>query len=143
VFPWLALVETPECEQDLTSLMPQRSFISAQPVERIGWQAGEAQKSCQSALAHQLRRRRKETSVRIPKALRDRRHFRGIWLTGSKIAGSVIQIAFLAPKIPVFTQNGSGRYRFQNSVIAIDAQDTITLSDVLKAQLHASDFHFV
>jgi hypothetical protein len=30
-----------------------------------------------------------------------------------------------------------------NSVIAIDAHDTITLSSVLKAQLHASDFHFV
>jgi len=30
-----------------------------------------------------------------------------------------------------------------NSVIVIDAHDTITLSGVLKAQLHASDFHFV
>ena len=30
-----------------------------------------------------------------------------------------------------------------NTVIAIDAHDTITLSGVLKAQLHASDFHVV
>ena len=30
-----------------------------------------------------------------------------------------------------------------NSVITIDAHDSITLSGVLKAQLHASDFHFV
>ena len=62
-----------------------------------------------------VERRRKEPSDRIPKALRDRRHFRRIWLIGSKMARSVIQIAFLAPKIPVFSQNGSGRYRFQNS----------------------------
>jgi hypothetical protein len=30
-----------------------------------------------------------------------------------------------------------------NTVINIDALDTITLSGVLKAQLHTSDFHFV
>ena len=30
-----------------------------------------------------------------------------------------------------------------NSVIAIHGQDTITLSGVLKAQLHAADFHVV
>ena len=30
-----------------------------------------------------------------------------------------------------------------NSVIAIDGHDTITLSDVLKAQLHIGDFHVV
>jgi hypothetical protein len=30
-----------------------------------------------------------------------------------------------------------------NTVIAIDAQDSITLSGVLKAQLHAADFHVV
>ena len=30
-----------------------------------------------------------------------------------------------------------------NTVVALDAHDTITLSGVLKAQLHASDFHFV
>jgi Ca2+-binding RTX toxin-like protein len=30
-----------------------------------------------------------------------------------------------------------------NSVITIDAHDTITLSGVLKAQLHASDFHTI
>ena len=30
-----------------------------------------------------------------------------------------------------------------NSVVAIDAHDTITLTDVLKAQLHISDFHVV
>jgi hypothetical protein len=30
-----------------------------------------------------------------------------------------------------------------NAVIALDAHDTITLSGILKAQLHASDFHFV
>jgi hypothetical protein len=28
-----------------------------------------------------------------------------------------------------------------NTVIAIDAQDTVTLNGVIKAQLHASDFH--
>ena len=30
-----------------------------------------------------------------------------------------------------------------NTVVALDAHDTITLSGVVKAQLHASDFHFV
>jgi len=30
-----------------------------------------------------------------------------------------------------------------NTVVALDAHDTITLNGVLKAQLHASDFHFV
>ncbi len=30
-----------------------------------------------------------------------------------------------------------------NTVIAIDAHDTVTLAGVLKAQLHAADFHFV
>ncbi len=30
-----------------------------------------------------------------------------------------------------------------NTVIALDAHDTITLNGILKAQLHASDFHFV
>ena len=30
-----------------------------------------------------------------------------------------------------------------NTVIALDGHDTITLSGILKAQLHASDFHFV
>jgi hypothetical protein len=30
-----------------------------------------------------------------------------------------------------------------NTVIALDAHDTITLDGILKAQLHASDFHFV
>ena len=30
-----------------------------------------------------------------------------------------------------------------NTVVALDAHDTITLSGVLKAQLHVSDFHFV
>ncbi len=30
-----------------------------------------------------------------------------------------------------------------NAIISVDAHDTITLSGVLKAQLHASDFHFV
>jgi hypothetical protein len=30
-----------------------------------------------------------------------------------------------------------------NTVVAIDAQDTITLGGVLKAQLHVSDFHIV
>jgi Ca2+-binding RTX toxin-like protein len=30
-----------------------------------------------------------------------------------------------------------------NTVVVLDAHDTITLSGVLKAQLHASDFHFV
>jgi len=30
-----------------------------------------------------------------------------------------------------------------NSVIAVDAHDTITLAGILKAQLHASDFHVV
>jgi hypothetical protein len=29
-----------------------------------------------------------------------------------------------------------------NTVITLDAHDTITLSGVVKAQLHASDFHF-
>jgi hypothetical protein len=29
-----------------------------------------------------------------------------------------------------------------NTVITLDAHDTITLSGVAKAQLHASDFHF-
>jgi hypothetical protein len=29
-----------------------------------------------------------------------------------------------------------------NTVVALDAHDTITLSGVVKAQLHASDFHF-
>jgi hypothetical protein len=30
-----------------------------------------------------------------------------------------------------------------NTVVAIDAQDTITLGGILKAQLHVSDFHIV
>ena len=30
-----------------------------------------------------------------------------------------------------------------NTVVALDGHDTITLSGILKAQLHASDFHFV
>jgi hypothetical protein len=30
-----------------------------------------------------------------------------------------------------------------NTVVSLDAHDTITLSGILKAQLHASDFHFV
>jgi hypothetical protein len=30
-----------------------------------------------------------------------------------------------------------------NTVIALDAQDTVTLNGIIKAQLHASDFHFV
>ena len=30
-----------------------------------------------------------------------------------------------------------------NTVVAIDAHDTITLSGVLKAQLHVGDFHVV
>ena len=30
-----------------------------------------------------------------------------------------------------------------NTVITLDAHDTITLNGVLKAQLHANDFHFV
>jgi hypothetical protein len=30
-----------------------------------------------------------------------------------------------------------------NTVVAIDAQDTITVGGVLKAQLHVSDFHIV
>jgi hypothetical protein len=30
-----------------------------------------------------------------------------------------------------------------NTVVALDAHDTITLAGILKAQLHASDFHFV
>jgi hypothetical protein len=30
-----------------------------------------------------------------------------------------------------------------NTVVTLDASDAITLSGVLKAQLHASDFHFV
>jgi fibronectin-binding autotransporter adhesin len=30
-----------------------------------------------------------------------------------------------------------------NTVVALDAHDTITLNGILKAQLHASDFHFV
>ena len=30
-----------------------------------------------------------------------------------------------------------------NTVVAIDSHDTITLAGVLKAQLHASDFHIV
>ena len=30
-----------------------------------------------------------------------------------------------------------------NTIIALDAQDTITLNGIIKAQLHASDFHFV
>jgi len=29
-----------------------------------------------------------------------------------------------------------------NTIVALDAHDTITLSGVLKAQLHANDFHF-
>jgi hypothetical protein len=30
-----------------------------------------------------------------------------------------------------------------NTVIALDAHDTITLNGIVKAQLHASDFHFL
>jgi len=30
-----------------------------------------------------------------------------------------------------------------NTIVALDAQDTITLNGIIKAQLHASDFHFV
>ena len=30
-----------------------------------------------------------------------------------------------------------------NTVVALDAHDTITLTAVLKAQLHTADFHFV
>jgi hypothetical protein len=30
-----------------------------------------------------------------------------------------------------------------NTVVTLDAHDTITLSGILKAQLHVSDFHFV
>jgi hypothetical protein len=30
-----------------------------------------------------------------------------------------------------------------NTVVSLGTHDTITLSGVLKAQLHASDFHFV
>jgi Ca2+-binding RTX toxin-like protein len=30
-----------------------------------------------------------------------------------------------------------------NTVVALDAHDTITLAAVLKAQLHTADFHFV
>ena len=30
-----------------------------------------------------------------------------------------------------------------NTVVALDGHDTITLNGILKAQLHASDFHFV
>jgi hypothetical protein len=43
-FPWLALIETSEREQDLTSLPPQRGLIAAQPVEGIGRQVGKSDK---------------------------------------------------------------------------------------------------
>jgi Ca2+-binding RTX toxin-like protein len=36
------------------------------------------------------------------------------------------------------TDDGHG-----NTVVTLDAHDTITLNGVLKAQLHVSDFHFV
>ena len=42
--PWLALVETSQREQDLTSLTPKRGLIAAQAVEGIGRQVGQADK---------------------------------------------------------------------------------------------------
>ena len=41
---WLAAIETLQREQDLTSLAPKRGLISAQPIERTGWQVGQADK---------------------------------------------------------------------------------------------------
>src|SRR6516164_8957826 len=43
-FPWPALAETPQREQDLTSLPPKRDLIAAQPIEGIGRQVGKADK---------------------------------------------------------------------------------------------------
>src|SRR6516164_1730306 len=43
-FPWPALAETPQREQDLTSLPPKRGLIAAQPIEGIGRQVGKADK---------------------------------------------------------------------------------------------------
>ena len=39
-FPGIAAVETPQCEQDLTSLAPKGRLIAAQPFEGIGRQVG-------------------------------------------------------------------------------------------------------
>ena len=49
-FPWLALIETPQREQDLTSLAPQRGLIAAQPVEGIGRQVGKSDKGAREII---------------------------------------------------------------------------------------------
>jgi hypothetical protein len=42
--PWFTPVETLQRKQDLTGLTPKRGLIAAQPIERIGWQVGQANK---------------------------------------------------------------------------------------------------
>ena len=58
------------------------------------------------------------------------------------------EIDTLQFKAPVFASaqavlNATQDDGHGNSVITVDAHDTITLNGVLKAQLHANDFHIV
>src|SRR6516164_253325 len=43
--PWLSSVQALQCKQNLTGLTPKSGLIAAQPIERIGWQVGQANKS--------------------------------------------------------------------------------------------------
>jgi hypothetical protein len=42
--PWLSSIQALQRKQDLTGLTPKRGLIAAQPIERIGWQVGQANK---------------------------------------------------------------------------------------------------
>ena len=42
--PWLSPIQTLQREQDLTGLTPESGLVAAQPIERIGWQVGQANK---------------------------------------------------------------------------------------------------
>ena len=43
-FPWLSSVQALQRKQDLTGLTPKSGLIAAQPIERIAWQIGQANK---------------------------------------------------------------------------------------------------
>ena len=72
-FPWLAAVETPQREQDLTRLAPKRGLIAAQPVEGIGRQIGQADKGACEIVGWICRLRRR-SRIRIKTAVWARRH---------------------------------------------------------------------
>jgi hypothetical protein len=42
--PWLSSIQALERKQGLTGLTPKRGLIAAQPIERLGWQVGQANK---------------------------------------------------------------------------------------------------